>query len=152
MAVFVENNGFNPLPAVVHNCGKKTFSTLQSNTLKQVNPRKRTSLSATEQVTIGLQVAVLGQKLLTRLIYLIVLKVQATVFSGHYRLSSAAVVLLHFCLILLCHISLLFLFLLFIFFVFSSELNVFDPKVRSPAFQPSASPPPSVSPEYSDSG
>ena len=102
MTAFAGSNGFNPLPVVAQHSGKET------------------SLSATEQVTIVLHIAVLGQKLLTRLTYLIVLKVQATVFSCHHRLSSAAVVLLYFCSILLCHTPFLSPFLLSIFSVFFS--------------------------------
>ena len=85
MTTFAGNNAFNPLPVIAQpHSGRKKFSTLQSNTFKTSKSHKRTSFSATEQMEIVLYSAVLGQKLLTRLTYLIVLKGHSAAFSCHH--------------------------------------------------------------------
>ena len=64
MAAFVGNNGFNPLPVVAqpHSiAAKRHFRHFNSIPVKQVNHRKRTLLSTTEQMTIVLHSAVLGK-------------------------------------------------------------------------------------------
>ena len=65
MAAFAGNYGFNLLHVEVQQyCLKEIFLTLLSNTFITRNSRKRTSLSATEQVTIVLHSGVLSKKAL----------------------------------------------------------------------------------------